>query len=200
MQLKVTTNIQDVIDRLNAAAKETRPAVMRALNKMVARIKVRAARAVLDSGYKLQIKDIKKAIKINRANSARLRAEAVASGRLIPLIKYNARPIGAGVSVDVMNGRKTVSHAFIATMPNGHKGVFERYGPMVNRAGRKYGQSKQHQRIRELFGPGIPDALANKAVAQAMVDLIGKDFPPFLEHELEWLANGLPKRSTLPTE
>lgn len=200
MQLRVTTNIRDVINELNAAAAETKPAVVRALNRMVNAIKVRAAREVQAAGYKLKVKDIKNAIRINRASTGRMRAEAVASGRVIPLIQYNARQVGAGVSVDVMNGRKVIANTFIATMPSGHKGVFERYGPMVNRAARKYGQSRQHQRIRQLFGPAIPDALANKAVSKAMVDLINERFPIILANEHAWLVKRLSKRTSAPSD
>ena len=200
MRLEVTTNIRDVIDELNAAASETRPAVVRALNKMVDQIKVRAAREVRDAGYKLKIADIKKAIRINRASTGRMRADAVASGRPIPLIKYNARQVGAGVSVDVLNGRKIISHAFIANTKNGPQ-VFMREPGGKHKKVVKGGKVQwSGLPIRKLFGPSIPDGMASKAVAQAMVALITERFPIILEHEHAWLARRLSKRSPLPTD
>jgi hypothetical protein len=51
-----------------------------------------------------------------------------ATGAQVTLINYGATQTKRGVSVCVKNGRKLLRHAFIATMPNGHKGVFEREG------------------------------------------------------------------------
>jgi hypothetical protein len=199
MKLTVTTNIRDVIDELNAASRETRPAVVRALNKVIAKVKTRAARNVRDAGYKLKIADIKKAIQIKGATSGRLRADALASGRPIALIKYGARQVSKGVAVNVLNGRKVIAHAFVANTSNGPQ-VFEREPGGKHKKVVKNGKVQwSGLPIRKLFGPSIPDALANKVVAQAIIDLINEDFPKQLEHELTWLRTGLSKR-TPPTD
>ena len=201
MKLSVTTNIKDVIDDLNMAANTMRPAVVRALNKMIAQVKVRAAREVRDAGYKLKISDIKAAIKINRASSGLLRAAAIASGKPIPLIKYNARAVGTGVSVDVLNGRKIVAHAFIANTSNGSKQVFVRESNAKHKKVMKNGKAQWTALpIRKLFGPSIPDAVANKAVSAAIVGLINERFPVILEHEHEWLSKRLTKLAALPSD
>jgi len=201
MQFSYTSNVNDVIKELNAAAAETRPAVVRALNKTMDRVKVRAAREVRDAGYKLKISDIKKAIRLNRATSGRLRADAVASGRPIPLIQYNAKQVGAGVSVDVLNGRKVVAKAFIATTPSGSTQVFIREPNAIHKKVVKGGKVQWSALpIRKLYGPSIPDALANKAVADAIVQLIGDRFPVILEHEHSFLLKRLPKQQPLPAE
>ena len=200
MKFSHTTNIKDVIDELNAAAKETRPAVVRALNKMVAQIKVRSARAVRDAGYKLKISDIKKAIRINRANSGRLRADAVASGRPIALIKYGAKQAPTGVAVDVLNGRKIVSHAFVANTANGLQVMLREPGGKHKKVIKNGKAQWRGLPIRKLYGPSIPDGMASKAVAQAMATLITERFPVILEHEHAWLLKRLPKQSPLPAE
>lgn len=202
MQFSYTSNVNDVIKELNAAAAETRPAVVRALNKTMDRVKVRAAREVRDAGYKLKISDIKKAIRINRATSGRLRADAVASGRPIPLMQYGAKDVKPnGVSVDVLNGRKVVAKAFIATMPSGHTGVYIRQPNAAHKRVVKGGKVQWSALpIRELYGPSIPDALANKAVADAIVQLISERFPVILEHEHSFLLKRLPKQQPLPAE
>ena len=200
MQFSYTSNVQDVIKELNAAAAETRPAVVRALNKTMDRVKVRAAREVRDAGYKLKISDIKKAIRINRATSGRLRADAVASGRPIPLIQYNAKQVGAGVSVDVLNGRKVVAKAFIATTPSGSTQVFIREPNAIHKKVVKGGKTQWSALpIRKLWGPSIPDALANKAVGQALIQLINERFPLILQREHSWLQKRLQSKE-VPTE
>ena len=201
MKLLVSTNVRDVIAELQAAGRETRPAVVRALNKTVATVKVRAARYVRDAGYKLKIADIKKAIKVNQASTSRLRADAVANGRPISLINYNARQVSSGVSVDVLNGRKTVAHAFIATGRGGNRQVFVRDAGGQHKRIIKNGKAQWSALpIRKLYGPSIPDALASKAVEQTIRELITERFPIVLEHEHAWLLKRLAKQSTLTAE
>lgn len=201
MKLVVTSNVQDIIKELKAGAAETKPAVVRALNRTIDQVKVRASREVRSAGYKLKASDIKNAISINRASPSRLRADAVASGRPIPLIKYNARQVGAGVSVDVLNGRKVVAHAFIANSANGTPQVLMRAPGAKHKKIMKNGKAVWTALpIKKLFGPGIPDALANKAVAQAMLDLIAERFPIILEHEHAWLSKRLARKRAVPTD
>ena len=201
MKLVVSTNVRDVIAELQAAGQETRPAVVRALNKTVAQVKVRASRYVRDAGYKLKIADIKKAIKVNQASTGRLRADAVANGRPISLMNYNARPVSAGVSVDVLNGRKTIAHAFIATGRGGNQQVYVREAGSKHKKVIKDGKVQWRALpIRKLYGPSIPDALASKGVEQALRELIAERFPVVLEHEHAWLLKRLPKQSPMPTE
>lgn len=201
MKLQVTTNIWDVIKEQEAAAREARPAVARALNRMIDQVKVRGARYVRDAGYKLKIGDIKAAIRIRPASTGRLRADAVASGRPIPLVKYNARQTADGVSVDVLNGRKVIAHAFIAKTSNGTPQVFMRA------PGAKHKKVVKNGRVRwsalpidKKYGPSIPDALASKAVEQAIKELIEQRFPAILAHEHAWLKKRLDRLPSDPTE
>lgn len=201
MKLTVTTNIKDVIDDLNMAATTMRPAVVRSLNKVIAQVKVRGAREVRDAGYKLKISDIKNSIKVNRASSGLLRASAVASGRPIPLIKYGAKAVSSGVAVDVLNGRKVIAHAFISNTSNGTKQVFVRETNAKHKKVVKNGKAQWTALpLRKLFGPSIPDGMANKAVANAIVDLITERFPIILEHEHEWLSKRLAKLTPVPSD
>lgn len=194
MDFVVKTSVADIIRDLDAAGDETRPAVARALNRMIAKIKVRAAREVRIAGYKLKISDIKNAIAIDRASTGRLRASATASGRPIPLIKYNARQVGSGVSVDVLNGRKTIAHAFIAQTPNGSKQVFVREANAKHRKIVKGGKVIWSALpIDKKYGPAIPDALRNEAVERALLSMVDEDFPAILAHEHEWLRKRLDK-------
>jgi hypothetical protein len=201
MQFSYTTNVQDVISELNAAAADAKPAVVRALNKTMDRVKVRAARLVRDTGYNLLIRDIKDAIRVSKASSSRLRADAMAKGRPIPLIKYGAKEVKNGVSVNVLNGRRIIPHAFIATMPNGAKHVCIREPNAKHLKKSKNGVVRWTALpIKVLFGPAIPDALANKAVSESLIALMGERFPVILEHEHAFLSKRLTRKQSLPAE
>jgi hypothetical protein len=184
----VRSNVRAVVMDITAGAAECTPAVVRALNKTADQAKTRASREIRKAGYNLKAADVKAAINVKRASAGNLTASVVAKGRPIPLIKFEARATGQGVSVRVQKGRKLIAHAFIATMPNGHRGVFER----VNKTHVKYkGQWRKDLPIKQLFGPGIPDALANEIVQGTLRQFIEERFPVLLEHEYAWLAGKL---------
>ena len=191
--VKVTSNIQQLVYELMAASDEMRnKTVASALNKTAAQVKVQAARAVRDAGYNLKVSTIKKAIRLRNANAGNLRAVVYAQGRPIPMIEYGARKTSKGVTVNVLNGRKIIAGAFIATMPSGHKGVFVRELGGKHRKVTSGHKASWHQLpIRELYGPGVPDGMANKAVQEAIQLFIAERFPRILQQENKWLSRRL---------
>lgn len=160
-------------------------ALPRALNKMVDQVKTGSARGMRDAGYNLKVSDIKKGLTVIRASSGRLVATVRASGRPIPLVAYGARSTAKGVSVSVLHGRKVITHAFIATMPSGHKGVFIRVGDQHKKVNRKGGTVWSALPIKELFGPSVPDGLANKAVQETLQRLVDEKFPDILRAQFK---------------
>lgn len=187
--VNVRSNAHTLITELLSAADDMPQATVRALNKMADQVKVQSAREVRDAGYTLKVSEIKRAMKVLRAAPGNMRATVVASGKPIPLINYGARQTAKGVSVSVLKGRKVIAGAFIATMPSGHKGVFVREPGAKHKKVGKGSQASWHALpIRELYGPSIPDGLANKAVQAALLSLIEDKFPKLLEHEQAWLA------------
>ena len=79
----------------------------------------------------------------------------------IPLIDFKAKgpepSRGKGRGVTWSNpggGRNNDPHAFIATMPGGHRGVFVRKGGATSQRG-KAGKGWTTLPIRELFGPSL---------------------------------------------
>lgn len=86
------------------------------------------------------------------------------SGDSVPLIAYPARQTRKGVSVEVNRGKRTlIKSAFIAVMPNGHRGVFRRLG-------------KVRLPIKELLGSRPVDALLHEGEADAVAARGGKSF------------------------
>lgn len=81
------------------------------------------------------------------------------SGKRLPLIEFKARGPepsrgrGRGVSYSLPGGRGRAPHAFIETMPSGHRGVFERWPGRAKTVRTARGRSGLP--IRELHGPSL---------------------------------------------
>lgn len=108
---------------------------------------------VRDIGRDMGIRsgDIAKLLRVKKATARDESFEIEVQGRRIPLIAFKAqgpepsKGKGRGVSYayGTSGGRKTVPHAFIARMPGGHRGVYQR-------------RTKARLPIYELFGPSLP--------------------------------------------
>lgn len=190
LSVNVRTNTNSIVlDLMDAANDMRNTALVRALNKMAEQVLVAGSREVRKAGYNLKAADIKRAMRVKRASQGNLTATVIASGRPLPIIQYGARQTAKGVTVNVLSGRKLIPGAFIATMPTGHTGVFVRKPGGKHVKVKRAGKASWHQLpIRELFGPAIPDALANAGVRDAVQELIRVKFPSILEHEHAWLA------------
>lgn len=195
--VNVRTNAADVVLDMLAGARDMQDkAMVSALNKMADQVKVATSREVRAAGYNLKAAAIKKGLKVRRASAGNLRSSVVASGRPIPLIQYGARQTAKGVTVNVLNGRKLIKGAFIATMRSGHTGVFVREPNGKHKKVMSGGKASWHQLpIRELFGPAVPDGLASKAVQQALQQMILEKFPAILQRESAWLNRKLGNRA-----
>jgi hypothetical protein len=183
--VNVRSNIAEVRARMAVMKDDViNKATVRTLNKVATTIRATASREIRNAGYGLKAATIKNQLTIKRAIRGNLVAMVIASGRPIPLIEYNARQTAKGVSVLVKEGRKIIAHAFIATMPSGHTGVFIRKG-------------KDHRKkvlngrtlwtglpIQELFGPGVPKAFGNQVVIDALKKVVADRFPTVLSQEI----------------
>lgn len=196
LNVGVRTNAGMVAMEFSEAARDMRDkATSRALNEMADQVKVAASRQIRDVGYKLRIATIKKGISVKRASPRNLKATVVARGSPLPLIEFSARETSKGVSVSVLQGRKVISGAFIATTPSGHRGVFVREAGAKHKKMTTRGKPSWHAlSIRELFGPSVPDGLANEAVQGELKRFVTEKFPTILEREHAWLARKLGRR------
>lgn len=197
MQVSVRVTFDRAIERLDLTKKQANRALVRALNKTATTARAQASREIRDEGYGLKVGDIKGALSVRKAVAALLTAKVRATGRPISLYKYGARQTRNGVTVNVLHGRKLIAHAFIATMPNGHVGVFLRVdsaahaqaaanGAIKAYAGKRKGAYRHGLPIRELFGPSIPAAFSNDAVMRALEQAIRDRFPTVLAQELRY--------------
>lgn len=102
-------------------------------------------------------------------------------GTHIPLIRFNTR-LGSNGRITTQvrrdSARKTLDHAFHATMDSGHVGIFERvYSSRLP--------------IGEMLGPSAPQMMgANENLANAVGDTVRKTFEERMEHEILAIMNG----------
>ena len=191
--MAITFNVRGSMDSVIADLRKVQRevidvAVPRTLNKVADQVKTAAAREMRAAGYNLKISEIKKGLKVTRAAPGRLNAAVRAAGRPIPLINFAGRATAKGVSVNVLHGRKVLTEAFIATMPNGHKGIYVRVGKRHQKVSKKGTPIWSGLPIKQLYGPSIPDGLANQIVQEALQRLVEEKFPEILRQQIKRLT------------
>lgn len=189
LNLSVKMDTKGITASLGKVMKDQQKAIVRALNKTADQARTAASQEVRAAGYNIKASAIKSSFSITKASKGRLVVVLKATGRPIGLINYGARQTKSGVSVQVKAGRTILRHAFIATMPSGHRGVFERIGNTHKRIVRNGKALRTALPIKELFGPSIPQSLANAAVEAAIMAKIRQKFPESLRHELAFIAS-----------
>lgn len=115
--------------RLRVLKKSTgRRALARALNVGLAGL-VAESKAEAKKATTLKAGRVNQAFRKQRARVGRGHAELGIGTQPVPLIHFRARPMkrgGVSFQVKRQGGRQRLKHAFVATMPSGHEGVFER--------------------------------------------------------------------------
>ncbi|MGU7784895.1 phage tail protein [Burkholderia sp. PU8-34] len=189
LKLDIRADVKSVTAGLTRYVGEQQKAVVRALNKTAAQARTAAAQEVRVAGYNIKSSAIKSSFTVTRATRGNLVVVLKSTGRPVALINYGARQSKSGVSVQVKAGRTILRHAFIATMQNGHRGVFERTGKTHKKVVRNGKIRRTGLPIKELFGPSIPQSLANESVQKALMKKIREKFPQILRHELAFVAS-----------
>jgi len=190
MQVDVRDNIKQVLARMEGFSRDVvEKATVSALNRVADQAVTQAAREIRDKGYNFKAARIKAAIRVIRASTGKLTASVRVKRKPTPLIDFDARETRKGVTVKVQGKRAVIPHAFIATMPSGHRGVFVRKDGGTHLYKRKGGRIISTQLpIRELYGPSIGAAYANDAIQEAMARSIASNFEARLRHEIKRLS------------
>lgn len=137
-----------------------------AINRTVINVRKNIAQETR-SRYYIKSSDVKKTVKITKANNKSLCGVVKSTSGMIPLSKFKVTPKHA---VTYNNGRPSPRfyragvkraggtkkldkspRAFITTTKDGRIGVFERLG-------------KSDKTIRQLYGPSIPQMIENEVV------------------------------------
>jgi hypothetical protein len=109
--------------------------------------------------------------------------------------KVSMPPAKGPVQVQVRkgDGSSELGHAFVAKIPSGHIGIFEREGEKrksKDTHGREIASSKEKDHIQELQGPSIVGMFkANENVHASVEGVIRETFDKRIVHEVERLLN-----------
>ena len=167
--------LHDVQQKLGNLSKKAPNVMANSLNRALSNVATNMSKEVRKE-YTIKAADIKETLIKSRASKSNLRAVVESKGELIPLDKFKVSPrtvqprrkspIKVGVK---KGGVKPILHAFVADV-NGIK-VFERKG-------------EARFPIRKLFGPSVPQMLANEQVREQINHEGNETFLRRLDHEI----------------
>lgn len=174
--LTVKADVDDVMSWMTDIERNKVPtAASRAINKVLGNVRTGASKSIREERA-LKASAVKEALSISKATKQSLSGYLRATGRPIPLNRYDASKSKAGVRVRVSpGGRKLVVFA-------GNKAFqIERYGNNVfARTGPK------RTPIKKLFGPSIPSTFLKEKVVAAMSEIAGEAWPKRFAEELRY--------------
>lgn len=178
LKISVQSDLRQAVARLESdVGAQLGAAAARALNRSAVTTRAEAARKIRER-YNLKVGTAKAQMRIDRASRNRLTAQVIVSGRPIPLFEFSARAGAAGVSVEILRGkRRTLKGRFLARMKSGHQGVYERKG-------------KPRLPIRELFTVGLPAMFTQRTVLTAIEKVALERFRVELDRELKFRTRG----------
>jgi len=153
-QVSIFSNIEQQKKNL---AKFTRKGVLRAtyraLNKTGGKANTILKRDISKS-YNLAQKEFKGGMSVVKASPQRLQFYIRGTGKQIPIIKVKGavKQTPLGVRINTGKGSRVLKGHFIATMPNGHTGVFQRKNSAVAKKSKNLSTGKV-----EYHGLGITE-------------------------------------------
>lgn len=196
-----------------------------AVNKLADQGRAEASRSIREQ-YNLKVADVNKKFTMKRSRDADLRAVIEAAGKPIPLIYFNANQLTAqnrlitrtmgkqlkrastraqGVTIQITKGQTiTLPHAFIATMANGHIGVFTRANHpaksqydnskrrTTNRPYVKVNRTqspKMRQAIVEKAFVTIPTVFGGRTTMPRVKQMISDKWPAVMRHEMDYFLS-----------
>lgn len=190
----------------------TRDAIRTAINKTLPRARTLIAKEV-NKKLNLKYGQILKTMTVKKAGGSQLSGSILVKRVPVKLIEYatslvsgvssgsapikvkvhRARQVKEGVRLVVwrQKGAEALPHAFIATMPSGHTGIFRRLPNSTHRTVVKNGRKISTQLpIRELYGPTIVGVLEGEP---GFLDELKAALRPILaqtlDSQVEWLLH-----------
>ena len=154
------------------------------------------------SGYTISGAEIKSAIKTRKMGGGETGAVMKIESGVIPLYQFEGvtpreimppakGPVRAAVK---QGGGSELGHTFVAKMPSGHIGVYEREGvKRLDKVSRKGKKNIEHDHIQELFGPSIAGMFGREKETEINIAAREKAMETLDKHvinELEGLLNG----------
>lgn len=208
--LRLRTNKDEVFRDLDAFVAEAKTrAGARTLNVLEGQAQVAGFRVISDR-YGIGPRVLEKYATTRLATPANLEATISVKGRGFPLAEFRPIPTPAGVSAFVKGRRHLYPGTFMATMPNGHRGVFARgaYGgkgaTAIRETGRignfVLGRGKRVRKankwgvtelpVNELYSSSPADMFADQDVVDAMLDRVEEQAPIVMRREIAAIKRG----------
>lgn len=189
-------DIKSAVNDLRKEFSEFRPykfnrAVARAINHTVAKSRTKTSRDIR-SLYKVKSKELKQALSTPKATAISLSGALKAIGRPLPIFAFGARQTKKGVTANIMGARKLIRGAFIATMTNGHKGVFARgkyNGYSFAFRDKRVKKTGNDTPINELTTSSVPKMMENTTILNEVIKGMETQFTPRLAHELAFMRS-----------
>lgn len=155
----------------------------RVLNRVVRSVAVAASKSIREE-LTLPARDVRRALTVRGTRGRLLEARITISGRAVGLVRYRARQVRRGVSVQVKRrgGRKVVRGAFIARMRSGHEGVFRRQV--------EGGKRVPRLPIKELFSTSPAEVIGDRGIEASLSRLAQQRFAKELTHEIAFRMRG----------
>ena len=212
-----SAEMKKVLRKVKKIPKGTETALKRALNRTVTGMKTDALKEIT-ANYTVKRKDATDRIKVDKATNARLGIQLSSKGRPIRSIKFKHKPnsspgklggtaaflqVKKRSSGNIMDGVKSdkdnISKAFIAKMPNGTTGMFQRTGKApskiklfgkgkskyLNRSATKAGR----ENIEQVHSPGSVQMLDHKIsrgnITRKAVERFHKNLDSAVQYLLE---------------
>lgn len=191
------TDIKSIRQRLGQFEDKTPNVLSRAINRTVATIKTEMKRDAAKR-YSIAQKDVAATLEDRKANSKKLYGYVKSTGTVIPLSKFrvtpqrtvsydSGEPNPSHYSAAVLKGGalKALVHnpkAFIAVMPNGHGGVYER-------TGKKSRVNPQKEVIAQRFGPSVPHMIKNKNVIDEIKNKAESTLQKRIDAEINYILS-----------
>jgi hypothetical protein len=186
---------KDMIARAVLFGKNVNLAIARAA-KSAAEVGKKETKRQLSAEYTLPSSEIVKSLEVKPLGEG-MQLRIFSSVHDLILFKHKPKmpmpPAKGPVQVQVKkgDGSSELGHAFVAKMPSGHIGIFEREGEKRKNKdshGKEIASSKEHDHIKELSGPSTVGMFkANETVHNAVIEKIMETLDKRMIHELKWI-------------
>ncbi len=191
MNLNITINTKQVDRQLVKILQDQPKYLVRAINSTADQSLNQWIKLV--QGKYTITRSIKKYFNIYRATTNKQVARIAFNPRReykVSLVQYQVRQTRTGVKTEVIRGKsETLRHAFIATMPSGHKGVFQRTGQKKIATRGRY-KGRMRETIKELYGPSLPKVFGNSILVEKLQKFIGEKIVQQLNREYQAMLRG----------
>lgn len=182
MKATVKLDQRQLLKNIAVLTRDSEKYVARALNRTASGTQTDTVKQIRID-LNLKAKDIRDTMKIAKASKQKQTASVASSGARVPLIDFGARQTKKGVTVKVKRSgdRFLIKHAFLATMPTGHRDVFFRKKPPDT-------DPKRHGlKIAKLLGPAVPDFMGNEKAMGVILEKTEARLIENLKSQIDYL-------------